>query len=41
MNQFKQEISKKMIKLSKNMKLIGSYKQNEIYQSSFFDEKSS
>ena len=41
MDEFKQEISKKMLKLSQNMKLIGSYKQNEIYQSSFFDEKSS
>jgi hypothetical protein len=40
MDKFKQEISKKMLKLSKNKKMIGFYKQDEIYQSGFFDEKS-
>ena len=40
MDKCKQEISKKMLKLSKNMKMIGFYKQEEIYPTSFFDEKS-
>lgn len=38
MAKFKQEISKKMIKLSKNKKMIGFYKQEDICQSRFFDE---
>jgi len=39
MDKFKQEINKKMLKLSKNKKMIGFYKQEEIYQSGFFDDK--
>ena len=41
MGEFKQELSGKIIKLSKKNKIIGSYKQDEIYKSRLVDEISS
>jgi len=41
MGEFKQELSEKMLKLSKKIKVIGYYKQDEIYESMLVDERNS
>jgi hypothetical protein len=41
MDAFKKNLSKKMSKLLKNKKVIGSYKQEEIYEARLVDERSS
>lgn len=41
MDEFKQGLSEQMLKVSKKIKVIGAYKQEEIYKSRLVDERNS